>query len=502
MKKARKLLIGRVSAIAAMIALQLALVVAIIAGLSEAWTYLYWVLQAASIAAVLWILSKPDNPSYKLAWCIPIALFPVFGGLFYLMFGNRCLNRRLRPRPQTELEGNHTVDRLAGESPLLARQAAYVARVSGFPLYHGGAAEYFPLGEDQWASLLDELAKAERFILMEYFIIQPGRMWDAVLEVLRRKAAEGVEVKLMYDDLGSIRTLPAGYSRQLCEMGIEAAVFNPCRPRLSSVMNYRDHRKITVIDGRVGYCGGINLADEYINAYPKHGHWKDTGVLIRGEAVASLTRMFLSLWEFASGVRLDPARYRAEAAPGGGAADSFVQPFGDAPLDGCNLSENAYMQMINCARRYVYITTPYLILDNEMITALSVAAQSGVDVRIVTPHVADKWFVHMVTQANYAQLTAAGVRIYEYTPGFIHAKMLVCDDEVCMVGTANLDYRSFYLHFECGVLFYRSSMVRRVRRDVDAVLAVSEEISPEKAREISRHRLLLRALLRAFAPLM
>ena len=324
-------------------------------------------------------------------------------------------------------------------------------------------------------------------------------MWDPIFDILRKKAAEGVEVRFLYDDVGTLQTLPNNYRTVLEKAGIKTAIFNPFRPHLNIAMNYRDHRKITVIDGNVGFCGGINLADEYINAYEKHGHWKDTAVLLRGSGVWNLTLMFLMMWQFTTTVETDFDRYRpTQAVPNEG----YVQPFGDSPLDNLNVSENAYMQIINRATRYVYITTPYLILDNEMITALSTAAQSGIDVRIITPHIADKWYVHIVTRSYYSQLIRAGVKIYEYTPGFIHAKMFTSDDKVAIVGTTNMDYRSFYLHFECGVSFYNSPVAKDVRDDFLNTLQVCQPISLEEMEQLPLSRRILAKLLRLMAPLM
>lgn len=507
MKKLLKFIFSRLVIVGLLIFLQMLFVVFLVLRLSEVWVYLYWGLQIASIVIVFWILCKPDNPSYKLAWVIPIMLVPVFGGLFYLIFGNKTLGKKRKEA--LNLFANHqshhfdslhdSNEELLELNPMLYRQSEYIQRVSGFPLYKNTQAEYFPLGEAKWEALMRELKNAKKFIFMEYFIIERGKMWNPIFEILKQKAAEGVVVKFMYDDLGSIQTVPTGYDWVMRKAGIEVTLFNPFRPRLSSMMNYRDHRKITVIDGNVGFCGGINLADEYINAYPKHGHWKDTAVLLRGDAVRSLTLMFLHLWDFSNNTQTDAEQYMPTVPH---ESDGFVQPFGDIPLDNFNVAENAYMQMINCAKHYIYITSPYLILDNEMMTSLSVAAQSGVDVRIITPHVADKWFVHMVTQSNYEQLIRSGVHIYEYSPGFIHAKMLVCDDEVCIVGTTNMDYRSFYLHFECGVAFYGASMVETVRRDVLDALVVSEEITLEQSLGIKRRHRIIRSILRAMAPLM
>lgn len=304
----------------------------------------------------------------------------------------------------------------------------------------------------------------------------------------------------MFDDMGSVETLPPGYGTTLEKYGIKCAVFNPFKPHLNMAMNYRDHRKICVIDGNVGFCGGINLADEYINAYPKHGHWKDTAVVLYGDGVWSLTMMFLTLWDFTKNeADLGYSKYMPTKHY---ESDGYVQPYGDTPLDNTNVGENIYMQIINRATDYVYITTPYLILDNEMVTALKNAAETGIDVRIITPHIADKWYVHIVTRSFYKNLIRSGVKIYEYTPGFVHAKMFVSDDTSAIVGTTNMDYRSFYLHFECGVCFYYSSMVDKVKNDIVETLDKCQEITMDDVNQISIFKRILAAIIRIFSPMM
>ena len=328
-------------------------------------------------------------------------------------------------------------------------------------------------------------------------------MWDTILEILKEKVKQGVEVRVIYDDMGCIMTLPYRYDRKLEALGIQCCVFNPFIPVLTSRLNNRDHRKICVIDGHTGFTGGINLADEYINAYEKHGHWKDTAVLLRGEAVWNLTVMFLSMWDYIHGINEDFAPYKPSVhLTEQVESDGYVQPYSDNPLDGESVGETVYLNLINRAKRYVYINTPYLILDNEMATALRMAAKSGVDVRIVTPHIPDKWYVHAVTRAYYQMLLESGVRIYEYTPGFVHAKTFVVDDEYATVGTVNLDYRSLYLHFECGVLLYRSSSVAAVKEDYLKTLEVCQDVTLEECRRVPLIRQLGRAVLRVFAPLM
>lgn len=506
-KSVFSLLLSKMVIVALLILIQIAILVLIMLFLSDYFTIVYGVLSLLSIGITIWIVGKNENPSYKLAWIIPIMLFPLFGGVFYLMFGNQSMPKKLVDRIREAEKSEHRVappdEPCAGElitnDPQLGLVSNYITRTTGSPVWKNTQAQYLPIGETMWARLREELPKAKRFIFMEYFILEEGEMWEPIFEILKQKAAEGVEVRFMYDDLGSIMTLPVNYDVQLRNAGIQCAVFNPFKPHLNATMNYRDHRKITVIDGNVGFCGGINIADEYINAYEKHGHWKDTGVLLRGDAVWNLTAMFLSLWNFTSPTDKQFEQYRPTIHC---ESDGYVQPFGDSPLDHINVSEETYMQIINRATRYVYITTPYLILDNEMITALQVAARSGVDVRIVTPHVPDKWLVHQTTQSFYQVLLDAGVRIYEYTPGFVHAKMYVSDDTVAIVGTANMDYRSFYLHFECGVCFFRSSVVQDVRADIEHLLTQCFEIPKDYIRHVRLWKRIVRAFLRLFSPMM
>ena len=378
----------------------------------------------------------------------------------------------------------------------------YIRNISGFPVYGGTQVEYAPLGEDFFRQLMQELPKAKKFIFLEYFILEKGLMWDSVLEVLRERAAAGVEVCVIYDDFGCIQRLSASYPKELAGFNIKAVPYNPMRPSMDPSLNYRDHRKICVIDGQVGFTGGINLADEYINKVERFGHWKDTSVLLRGAAVRSLTRMFLQQWTLNAGSdtldRPEEEYLTARALP----AQGYVQPYPDSPLDHFNVAENAYLHLIQRADHYVYITTPYLILDNEFVTTLKTAAESGVDVRIITPSHPDKWYVHMVSRSYYQTLIQSGVKIYEYQPGFIHAKMCLCDDEAAMVGTANLDYRSLYLHYENAVLLYHTPVLAEIKKDIEETLEKSRLITIEELRSKLRGTSALCALLKLLAPLM
>lgn len=462
-----------------------------------------------SLVICFYIVIKEDNPIYKMAWIIPVLTLPILGGFFYLLFGNRNVSPKISREITKSIEDSKSLlpdnsdvaEQIRKSSPNIAKQSEYIEKNAIFPAYKNTQATYLSPGEEKFAALVSELKKAEKFILLEYFIIEEGVMWNTVLDILKQKVKQGVEVKVMYDDLGTIRLLPSKYYKQLQSCGIECAVFNPFHPSLDTFMNYRDHRKIAVIDGNVGFTGGINLADEYINAYEKHGHWKDASVMIKGEAVWNLTVLFFQLWQCAAQSKepIDFERYKPTVKLPG---DGYVQPFGDSPIDRDLVGEMVYMNMINNAEKYIYICTPYLILDNEMITALKLAAQSGIDVKIITPHCPDKVYVHAVTRSNYAPLLDAGVKIYEYTPGFIHSKSVVCDDELAVIGTTNFDFRSFYLHFECGIFFYKNKVVNEAYDDFINTLKVSEEITQDCSKKINIITKLFRALLRLFAPLM
>ncbi len=509
MKKILRFITQRVVITALLIVLQALLLFGFIWKLDNYFVYFYAGSVLLSLLITLGIINSKSNPAYKIAWLIPILLFPVFGGLVYLLFGSDRTGRYLRKK----LQGIGTeMDNVIGEAhrrsgaeqlpPDAANQSRYISHCAYCPPYQNTTTEYLPLGEVKFERMVEELKKAKHYIFLEYFIIQEGKMWNTILDILRQKAAEGVDVRVIYDDMGCIMILPTGYDRTLEQMGIKCRIFNPFVPILSSRFNTRDHRKICVIDGNVGFTGGINLADEYINAYEKHGHWKDTSILLKGEAVFNLTVMFLSMWDYLDSTtgKTDYSRYYPTVWDEN--AKGYVQPFADNPLDDEAVGETVYLNLINKAKRYVYITTPYLILSSEMLTALTSAAKCGVDVRIITPHVPDKWYVHAVSRSHYQPLIEAGVKIYEYTPGFIHAKTFVVDDDYAVVGTINLDYRSLYLHFECAVWMYQTPSVAQVRDDFFKTQQISQEITLEECRSLSFPRRLGRSVLRVFAPLM
>lgn len=469
-----------------------------------------FVLRLLTVCAVIYIIWRPNNPAVKLAWVVPILIFPLFGGVMYLFFGHVIVPKKLKEsmdRTNALVQKNLVQDEavreaLAGENLAIANQSSYILKYAGTPVWNHTASTYFADGLPYWEALLADLEQAQHFIFLEYFILGEGRMWNTVLEVLERKAREGVEVRLMYDDVGSVFLLPKNYNEIIEKKGIKCVAFNRLVPFLSLVLNNRDHRKIVVIDGRVGYTGGINMADEYINdKHPYGDHWKDTGIRIEGEAVWNFTVMFLQMWNMSRFTEEDYGRYRYQFKEPV-VAEGYVQPYMDTPLDDEILGENVYLNMIGNARKYVYIYTPYLVTDNEMITALKLASKRGVDVRIVTPGVPDKKFVYWLTQSNYQNLIEAGVRVYQYTPGFIHAKCVLCDDEAATVGTINFDYRSFYHHFECGVFLYRADAIGALKKDMEETFAVSEQITLEWCRDKFVKINVIGPILKLFSPLL
>lgn len=510
MKKILRFLISRVFWFSLLIVVQIGIFAVILFNISSYSTYLYAAFVLFSLIIVIWLVAKDDNPSYKITWIILIMTLPVVSWFFYLKFGNKTLphrywekiaaNEAAHPALFTAEEGDTAA--LLEQYPRHRVLTDYIRNISGFPAYGGTQVEYAPLGEDFFRQLMRELPKAKKFIFLEYFILEKGLMWDSVLEILRERAAAGVEVCVIYDDFGCIQRLSASYPKELAGFNIKAVPYNPMRPSMDPSLNYRDHRKICVIDGQVGFTGGINLADEYINKVERFGHWKDTSVLLRGAAVRSLTRMFLQQWTLNAGSdtldRPEEEYLTARALP----AQGYAQPYPDSPLDHFNAAENAYLHLIQRADHYVYITTPYLILDNEFVTTLKTAAESGVDVRIITPSHPDKWYVHMVSRSYYQTLIQSGVKIYEYQPGFIHAKMCLCDDEAAMVGTANLDYRSLYLHYENAVLLYHTPVLAEIKKDIEETLEKSRLITIEELRSKLRGTSALCALLKLLAPLM
>ena len=468
----------------------------------------YWFCILVSVAAALAIVCSSMEPAYKIAWLILILPFPVFGGIFYLLIGGGTIPKRTRRRMQgildksaQALQDDFKADDLLPLGGDAAGQAHYLEQYAACPAYTNTETEYFPVGDLAFPRMLEELEKAEKYIFLEYFIIQPGLFWDSILAILERKAAQGVEIRVIYDDMGCMFTLPRDYNEILTAKGIQCRVFNRFVPVMSLRLNNRDHRKLMIIDGKVGFTGGINLADEYINAHERFGHWKDSAILLEGDAVWSMTVMFLTMWDHCCGWDESFDRFRPPAAPVR-PWTGYVQPYTDTPLDRETVGQAVYLNMIAKAKKYIYITTPYLVIDVATNTALCNAAKSGVDVRIITPQIPDTRYVFEVTRAHYPPLLQAGVRIYEYTPGFIHAKNFVVDGRFATVGTVNLDYRSLFLHFENGVWLCEAPCIQDICRDFHETLKLCEPFSLRRFKHLNILLQLYRSILRLFAPLM
>lgn len=507
MNKLLKKLFSRTVVTALLIVIQVAWLAALLLQLGNSLPAIQTVLRILSLVAILFVIKSDMNPSYKIGWILLIAVLPILGGLMYVFFGNKRPTKNMREMLRAQLEKSAeylgTQESITGElDGGAAGLFKYLEGSAGYPTAKNTTVRYYRVGEEMYADLLPELEKAEKFIFLEYFIIRPGEMWDGVLEILKRKAAAGVDVRIIYDDMGCIDILPANYNATLEGWGIRTMAFNRFVPAVSLVMNNRDHRKITVIDGKVGFTGGINISDEYINAKERFGHWKDTGLMLKGPGVFNLTLMFLEMW---NAFNKDGDNY-ADFIPSafeekGGGSDGYVLSFSDSPLDNESVGESVYTDMLYQAKDYIYITTPYLAIDSELQTALCMAAKRGVDVRMITPGIPDKKLVYRLTRSYYPTLLRAGVKIYEYTPGFIHAKSYVCDDELCVVGTINMDYRSLYLHFECGTLIYNNPEVVRVKQDDLETMEKCRkvELSDMKTNFLGE---LLDSFLRSIAPLL
>ncbi len=449
-------------------------------------TVLAWVFY---IITLLYILNRDEIPENKLPWLVIMLLLPVVGAaVFVLLSSNKASKKEYQrfeksaKKMRPYMQQTNNIEKLKELDTDAYAQARFLYSAAKMPVFDKSRTTYYPLGEDFYCDLLTELKKAKLFIFLEYFIVQEGVMWDSIHKVLKDKVSRGVDVYMLYDDLGCIATLPDNYYKTLCDEGIHCMPCNKFKPILSHIHNNRDHRKITVIDGKVGFTGGINLADEYINAIVKYGHWKDTAVKIEGEAVKSLTALFVSLWNMQTEKQLDSEKYLT-ATRGGDCGEGYVIPFGDSPspIDTEDIGKTVYINMLNCARDYVYICTPYLICDRELINAMCNASRRGVDVRIITPHIPDKKLVFRMTQSNYKKLIDAGVKVYEYTPGFIHAKSFVCDDKFAVCGTINLDYRSLVHHFECGAWMYGTECIDDMKNDFLMTVSRSQLISHKQA---------------------
>ena len=461
------------------------------------------------IGIIVEMISNDMDSTAKITWLLVVSAFPLTGAFLYIYtrldLESYLLRKkfgRLKDRNHELLEYDKEALRgLKAEAPDVAALCRYVADTGNYPVYNGNKVDYYELGEYKWAALLDDLEKAEKFIFLEYFIIGEGKMWGQMLKILADKAAKGVEVRVIYDGTNVISNLPQNYHKKLQKLGIKCHVFAPLRPPISTVYNNRDHRKILVIDGKVAYNGGVNLADEYINEIVRFGHWKDTAVRIEGPAVDSFTAMFLEMWLLEEEPE-KTSQYFVNHKLTMGDSTGYVMPFADNPLDKDKAGENVYLDFLYRAKDYVHIMTPYLILDDVMITALTTTARKGIDVELIVPGIPDKKRIYTLTRSYFERLMEAGVKIYTYTPGFVHAKVFVSDDCKASVGTINLDYRSLYHHFECATYLYNVPCISQIKKDFIQTREKCHLVTMEEIKAMKLPEEIGGAVLRTIAPLL
>ncbi len=508
MRRLAKILFNRNTLFVILLLLQIAFLVTTVILLSEHFLFVYFFLIILDTVLVVYITNTSENPSYKLPWIMAMLVFPLFSGLAYILIktdlGHRLFKKsyadKVKETKKYLQQDTHILQQLREANESHHNLSNYLLQYGGYPVYRNRQSEYFSDGLDMYEAMKEEIRLAKQYIFLEFFIISKGEVWDEMLELLTAKAAEGVDVRILYDGFGTQLQMPHKYFEELKKHGIQCKVFNSFKPFLSTSQNNRDHRKILVIDGQTAFTGGINLADEYINKKERFGHWKDGGMLCRGEAAWSFTVMFLQLWELELG-ESQLESYIPKSQPPV-KFDGYIQPYSDSPTDTEYVGKCVYLDIINNAKNYVYIMTPYLILDHEMITALGLAAKKGVDVRLILPHIPDKWYAHSTAWSYYRELLESKVKIFEYTPGFIHAKNFIADDSISVIGTINLDYRSLYLHFECAAVMYGSSIAQDIRKDFEYTLQQSTEITIADCNNRPLFKRMIGWVLRIFAPLL
>ena len=504
MTKILRALTNKIFIVAMLILIQFVLVIQFARQIIFTYNFIYVLMMVLSTLLVVVVVNRDENPSYALAWSVVILVFPPLGAVIYLIIGGRRAPKLLRERiSDTFGEDNLVQDdtimqELKAISKRIQRQTQYIINGSDYPVFRNRNARYLKSGEIKFEVMLQEIEKAERFIFLEYFIIKDGYMWQTLLELLKKKVNQGVDVRLIYDDWGCATF--TDLQKQCRDAGIDVVTFNPIVPKLAIQMNNRSHRKACIVDGRSGIVGGLNLADEYINKIERFGHWKDTAVFFEGEAVHALTSMFLQFYQYYTGIKEDPENYRYHFEEK--ETKGYIQAFSDAPTDEYDLGLASHLNLINNATEYIYIQTPYLIVGYEMIQALKNAATSGVDVRIIVPGIPDKVMVNQVTKSNYESLIKGGVKVYEYTPGFVHSKTMVADDKICTVGTTNMDFRSYYLHFESTVVFVDNDVVMDCKQDALDTFEVSKLITLEDVYKTPYLARLLRGFMNIFSGLL
>lgn len=514
MKKFFNFIFSRIFFITCMFLIQLTLLIIFLLYFNKYFIYLYGLNLIVGMIFTFIIINDNINPAFKITWILISIALPFLGGMIYLTFGEKRLLKSVKKRlfnfsikfkDSMDLTKDYDIENLNDSDMNVYRQAKYVNTATGSPVFFNTKTKYFSSGEKSFEEYLNDLKSAKKFIFMEYFIISEGFFLDSVLKILKEKAEKGLDVKIILDDVGSIFTLSNKKIEEMKSYGIKIVEFNQIHGIILPKHNNRTHRKMTIIDGKIAYTGGINIADEYINVIEKYGYWKDSVLKLEGHAVASFINMFISLWDYSTGENTDlNSLYdKKDIEKNSNIKEELgvVIPFSETPIEE-STSENMYLNMIRRANRYIYITTPYLIITWEMENALISAAKTGVDVRIITPHIPDKKYIHLLTRSFYKRLIDNGVKIYEFEKGFIHAKNFVCDDEFVVIGSINLDYRSLYLHFECAVWTFGTPIIKDVKRDFERTLKKSIAITPEWIKKRKLITRILQSLLKLFAPLM
>lgn len=509
-----KLLFGRTTIFVILVLAQAVLLFGGFAIIDQNILILNQIIGILAIVILFYLLNTSMNSSFKLMWIILIIATPLIGVPFYIFTklqpGTRHIANRVSQIIDDErkhlIPGNEVVNELMTEGDKEYGIFKYIYEEGNYPAYKDASMKYFPLGEDKFREMIYQLERAEKFIFLEYFIIDKGEMWDTVLNILKRKVKEGVEVRLLYDGTCMMSLLPKNYPQVMESFGIKCRIFSPMKPFLTTHQNNRDHRKILVIDGHTSFTGGVNLADEYINKKERFGHWKDTAIMVKGKATDSFTLMFLQMWNINNPEDKDYSRYMfKEESPIKGndlRYGGYVAPYGDSPLDHEEVGKRVYLDILNRANKYVHIMTPYLILDEEMINSLIFSAERGIDVKIIVPHIPDKKYAYFLGRTYFEQLIRGGVKIYEYTPGFVHAKVFTSDDEKAVVGTINLDFRSLFLHFECGAYIWKNPVVADIEQDFEDTLGLCNRITIEDCKGFNPIFKFCGMALRLIAPLM
>ena len=499
MKGFTRLFTSRMIATAINILIQFLIVFVLVAYFEGVFVYYYSISLLLSILCCVYVVNRNMNSGYKIAWILLLLVFPMFGLTLYIMLEGSWMTKRGKKKmlciSERIKDGLHEREEISFDDSYAEKQSKYIKSFAYSPPVKNTRSRYFSCGEDYFVSLIEDLKTAKKSIYVEYFIIKESHMWDEIKKVLKEKASQGVDVRVIYDDFGSIDRISKKEIKTLVSAGIKVKAFNPFVPVTSIILNYRDHRKICTVDTKIAYSGGVNLGDEYINRETRFGYWKDCGIALYGEGAYSFEVFFLTLWEYITGEKqlLEKPEYEEISA-------GIFQPYADSPIDDENVGANVYMNIISQAQKYVYISTPYFVVDDEMLKVITNAAKSGVDVRIVVPHIPDHRVVDQATKSYYLKLIKSGVKVYEYKPGFNHSKIVVSDDKIATVGSVNFDYRSFYLSFECGVWMYKTDTINDVLSDYNSILNDSIKISLEDCR-VSPFIRVFRAIIAAFAPL-